>query len=279
MTLTEWLKRAQTRLEACGCPDPRVDARRMAEDALGLTPQQLLFEGGEALARDPLYRLESMLDRRCAGEPLQYILGTADFMGLRFHVAPGVLIPRQDTETLVEAALIDLRGRDGAPQVLDVCTGSGCIGLSLASLAPRARLTLSDASREALEIARENAKALGVEVEFRHGDLFEPLRHRRFDLIACNPPYIPRGQLDTLQREVRFEPPMALDGGEDGLDFYRRIAAQAPEHMNRGAALYLEVGAGQHEAVAQMLRQALPRAAVDTLPDLNGIRRVVTSKL
>ena len=279
MNISEWLKRAQERLTATGCPDPAIDARWIAEDALGMTRQSLVFESDRAIPHGQLTRLESMLDRRAAGEPVQYILGSADFMGLKFRVGHGVLIPRQDTETLVEAALIELRQRPGAPAVLDLCAGSGCIGLSLASLAPNARLTLSDISPEALEIARANQRELGVRAELRQGDLFAAVGRDRFDLIVSNPPYIPRAELEGLQREVRFEPRIALDGGLDGLDFYRRIARHAAEHLNPGASVFLEVGVSEAPAVLEMLKAHLPCVQAGTVKDLNGVERVVWAKV
>ena len=238
----------------------------------------LLFEGSQAIPMAKLDALNAMLERRAGGEPVQYVLGSADFMGLKFQVSPAVLIPRQDTETLVEAALVDLQERPGSPAVLDLCTGSGCVGLSLASLAPNARVTLSDVSREALEIARRNARALGVRAELRHGDLFAAVGRERFDVIACNPPYIPAGELEQLQKEVRREPRLALDGGPDGLDFYRRIAERLPEHLNEGGAIYLEVGIGQAGDVLSLLKAALPSAATGTVRDLNGVERVAYCK-
>ncbi len=279
MNISEWLARAESQLTASGCPDPQVDARWMAEDTLGMTRTELKFESDRAIPADALSRLEGMLSRRCAGEPVQYILGSADFMGLKFEVGPAVLIPRQDTETLVEAAMIDLQGRSDDPSVLDLCAGSGCIGLSLASLAPGARVTLSDISREALEIARRNAHALSVKAELKHGDLFRAVGRERFDLIASNPPYIPRRELGDLQREVQFEPRLALDGGADGLDFYRAIAADAPKHLNPGGSIYLEVGIGQAEAVLALLKAGLPCVEAGTIRDLNGIERVVFAKI
>ena len=279
MNISEWLKHARDRLEETGCPDPDIDARWIAEDALGMTRQALFFESDRAIPMPQLIRLESMLDRRAAGEPVQYILGVADFMGLKFRVDGSVLIPRQDTEALVEAALIDLRRRPGQPAVLDLCAGSGCIGLSLASLAPNARVTLSDLSPEALGIARANQRELGVKAELRQGDLFDAVKGERFDVIASNPPYIPTSELDALQREVRFEPRIALDGGADGLDFYRRIARSAPDHLAPGGAIFLEVGAGEAPAVLALLKAALPGAEVGTVRDLNGIERVVYGKM
>ena len=278
MNISEWLNHAKATLAASGCPDPEIDARWMAEDALGMSRTDLLFEGSQAIPMAKLDALNAMLERRAGGEPVQYVLGSADFMGLKFQVSPAVLIPRQDTETLVEAALVDLQERPGSPAVLDLCTGSGCVGLSLASLAPHARVTLSDVSREALEIARRNARALGVRAELRHGDLFAAVGRERFDVIACNPPYIPAGELEQLQKEVRREPRLALDGGPDGLDFYRRIAERLPEYLNEGGAIYLEVGIGQAGDVLSLLKAALPSAATGTVRDLNGVERVAYCK-
>ena len=279
MNISEWLNRARTRLEASGCPDPAIDARWMAEDALGMTRQDLVFESERAIPAGALARLEAMLERRAGGEPVQYILGAADFMGLKFHVDPSVLIPRQDTETLVESALIDLRERGGSPDLLDLCTGSGCIGLSLGSLVPHARITLTDLSREALDIARRNQRALGVKAELRHGDLFDAVGRERFDVIVSNPPYIPSAQLDTLQREVGFEPRLALDGGADGLDLYRRIALGSGEHLKPGGSVYLEVGVGEAGDVLALIKAHLPCRIAGTIKDLNGIDRVVFGKM
>jgi release factor glutamine methyltransferase len=279
MIISEWLKHARNRLAQTNCPDPDIDARWIAEDVLCLTRQELVFEGDRAIPRHQLYRLEAMLDRRAAGEPVQYILGSADFMGLRFRVDGAVLIPRQDTETLVEATLIELRQRPGRPALLDLCAGSGCVGLSLASLAPNARITLTDVSHEALEIARANQKDLGVKVELRQGDLFNAVGRERFDIIASNPPYIPTGELSGLQRELRFEPRIALDGGADGLDFYRRIAEGAVDHLNPGGAIFLEVGINEAQPVLELVKAHLPCAQAGTVKDLNGVERVVFGKM
>ena len=267
MNISEWLAETQ-------CPDPAIDARWMAEDTLNMNRAALKFEADRALSPDQLEKLDALLDRRAAGEPVQYVLESADFMGLRFYVDRRALIPRQDTETLVEAALIAIRPMEN-PEVLDLCAGSGCIGLSLKTLAPQARVTLADVSREALEVARRNMHALGVSAELRHGDLFKAVGRARYDLIASNPPYIPRAELPGLQREVKYEPRLALDGGDDGLDFYRRIASEAADHLNPGGAIYLEAGIGEAQAVLALLRQGVPCADSGVIKDLNGIDRVV----
>ena len=277
MNINDWLHHAQNELTESGCPDPAIDARWMAESALGMTRIDLKFEGDRALSPEALEKLNDMLRRRAAGEPVQYILNRADFMGLQFYVDARVLIPRQDTETLVEAALIGLRGAQ-SPAALDLCTGSGCVGLSLKSLVPDAEMTLADLSRDALEVACINAERMGADVKLRQGDLFRAVGRARYDVIACNPPYIPRGDLPGLQREVRREPAMALDGGADGLDFYRRIADGAPAHLNAGGTICLEVGAGQADAVLQLLRSRIDCDDSGAIDDLNRIPRVVWAR-
>ena len=277
MNVTDWLRHAAIVLAETDCPDPEIDARWMAEDVLGMTRTDLKFEGEREVMPAELERLNAMLSRRAAGEPVQYILESADFMGLRFHVDRRVLIPRQDTETLVENALIALSGMR-EPNVLDLCCGSGCIGLSLKSLCPRARVVLADVSRDALEVAKLNAEALSTDVTLRHGDLYRAVGRERFDLIVSNPPYIPHIELAGLQREVRHEPALALDGGRDGLDFYRRIAADANRHLNPGGAVYLEAGIGEAEAILGLLRAHIDCADSGVIKDLNHIDRVVWAR-
>ena len=277
MNINDWLRHATSVLSETGCPDPAIDARWMAEAVLHMSRTDLKFEGDREVGPIAHARLDAMLRRRAAGEPVQYILERADFMGLTFHVDSRVLIPRQDTETLVEHALIAVSAlRD--PKVLDLCTGSGCIGLSLKNLVPRAQVTLTDISADALEVARRNAALLGAEVTFRHGDLYAAVRSERFDVIVANPPYIPRGELAGLQREVRHEPMLALDGGADGLAIYRRIAEGAPEHLLPGGSVCLEVGVGEAQAVRALLADHIDCADTGIIRDLNGIDRVVWAR-
>lgn len=277
MTIGEWLHHAKDALAESGCPDPQIDSRWIAEDTLGLSRSEMHFETERSLSPEEHERLEALLQRRVQGEPVQYLLNSACFMGLNFYVDSRVLIPRQDTETLVEAVIVALRQRE-KPRMLDLCAGSGAIGLSVKTLVPGADVTLADCSRDALEVVRENARRLGVDVEIRHGDLFRAVWHQKFDLIASNPPYIPTGDLPLLQREVQREPQLALDGGGDGLEFYRRIAADAPEHLNPGGSIYLEVGAGQADAVRALLTERMECAEADVINDLNGIPRVVWAR-
>lgn len=274
MTIGEWLREAQAALAASGCPDPAVDARWIAEDALHMTTTALRFEAQNALEGDVLEQMNACLRRRLSGEPVQYILKRCDFMGLKLYVDNRVLIPRQDTETLVEAAIVALHGQR-QPRVLDLCTGSGAIGLSIATLVPGAQVTLSDISAGALEVARRNAHLLNVEVAIRHGDLFKAVAREKFDMIVSNPPYVRRSDMEQLQTEVRYEPTLALDGGLDGLDCYRRIAQELPAYLKPEGSAYLEVGEGEARDVLEMLRDGATWAESGILKDLNGIERIV----
>lgn len=207
-------------------------------------------------------RLEELVSRRKSGEPLQYILGKWEFMGLPFYTRPCALIPRQDTETLCEEAL-----SIGGKTLLDLCCGTGCIGVSLAKLGGF-EVTFGDISPDCLALARENAALNGVPGSFVLTDMFGNISDS-FDLICVNPPYIPTSELASLQAEVKREPVLALDGGADGLDFYRRIARDYATHLSPGGALLMEVGAGQAADVAEMFLKA------EIIKDICGIERVV----
>lgn len=278
MTLSAWMKDAVDALRGSGCPDPEIDARWMAEDLLGISTAGLHFEAQWTLEPDEVEKLNAALKRRISGEPVQYILRRADFMGLRFYVDERVLIPRPDTETLAGIAIVALQGRREV-RVLDLCAGSGAIGLSIASLVPGASVTLTDVSSGAVDVCRRNAQELNLDVRVRKGDLFKAVDDERFDLIACNPPYIPSAELTTLQREVQYEPKLALDGGEDGLKFYRRIASEVTDYLLPGGELCMEVGAGQATDVMNLLKHHCPGTETGSARDLNGIERVVWMKV
>lgn len=207
-------------------------------------------------------RLEELVSRRKSGEPLQYILGKWEFMGLPFYTRPCALIPRQDTETLCEEAL-----SIGGKTLLDLCCGTGCIGVSLAKLGGF-EVTFADISPDCLALARENAALNGVPGSFVLTDMFGNISGS-YDMICVNPPYIPTSELASLQAEVKREPVLALDGGADGLDFYRRISRDYAAHLSPGGTLLMEVGAGQAEDVAEMF----PKAEI--IKDICGIKRVV----
>lgn len=277
MTLGQWLDAAERELTNTGSPDPRTDAEWMAVDVLDVSRSMLKMLDKQALTEQQQLQLDSWLARRAKGEPLQYIEGSAWFMGLEFGVDPRVLIPRADTECLCEAALELLEGMQ-RPTVLDMCTGSGAIGVSVKRLCPKANVVLSDISRDALFVARTNAMRLGVQVEAVQGDLYEAVAGRMFDMILCNPPYLTGDDMKNLQKEVTFEPALALFGGEDGLDCYRRIADGLKDHLNPGGCVLLEVGMGQAQDVMGLVTNAIECSETQILADLNGIDRVVIAR-
>ena len=211
-------------------------------------------------------RLEELVSRRKSGEPLQYILGKWEFMGLPFYTRPCALIPRQDTETLCEEAIALIKRR-GYKTCLDLCAGSGCIGISIANICGT-EVTLADISEAALSLCRENAEANGVSIRTIKTDMFDEITDK-YDIIVCNPPYLTANDMASLQRELTFEPANALYGGVDGLDFYRRIARDYAQRLNDGGALALEVGIHQAEEVAKMLGGAR------IVKDVCGIERAV----
>jgi len=256
-----------------GVENARLESEWLLCGVLALDRVGLYLNFDKPLSEAELARFRGMVARRARREPLQYILGSQEFMGIEFAVTPSVLIPRHDTEVLVTEAV--QRAGDGG-RILDIGVGSGCIAVSLAKVLPRAQVMGVEASPEALALAEKNAEANGVRVTLFEGSLFEPFPAERFDLIVSNPPYIPTADLETLQPEVRdFEPRQALDGGADGLDFYRLIIPAAPDHLNPGGWLLLEVGIGQAEPVQGLLEKTDMFTDIFTAKDPSGIERVV----
>lgn len=239
-----------------------AEARIIISDLTGLPIGRINIEA-PPLSTALRERIEGIVKRRAQGEPLQYILGKWEFMGLPFYTRPCALIPRQDTETLCEEALAI-----GGRTLLDLCCGTGCIGVSLAKLGGF-EVTFGDISRDCIDLARENAALNGVAGSFVLTDMFGNISGS-YDMICVNPPYIPTSHLALLQAEVKREPALALDGGADGLDFYRRVARDYAAHLNPGGALLMEVGAGQAEDVAAMFPNER------RIKDICGIERVVT---
>mgnify|MGYP004675186223 FL=1 len=251
MTVREALRAATARLDGAGVPDADVDAAYLLASVLQEDTLAMRINGHRELTERQRAAFDALCDRRAAREPLQYILGETEFMGLTFHVEPGVLIPRADTEILVEKAL---EAMPPNARVLDIGTGSGAIAVSLAKLGKNARVTAVDVSDKALEIARKNAESNGADVEFVKSDCFSALQGRKYDMIVSNPPYISDEEMRGLMPEVKREPELALFGGEDGLDFYRRISREAPEYLNEGGFLLFEIGWLQKDAVSECVR-------------------------
>ena len=257
--------------------DAKLDARLLLEAVCQTDLTTLLADPERPVSAKEAEHYQELLWRRQNHEPLAYILAEQEFMGLSFRVTPAVLIPNQDTETLVETALEDLKGGE---RILDLCTGSGCILLSLLYYSKGTVGIGTDLSKEALKIAGENACRLNMtdRAEFAQGDLWEALPEgSSFDRIVSNPPYIARGVIDTLAEEVRTaEPYMALCGGEDGLDFYRRIAAGGAGYLKPGGRLFMEIGYDQGVSVPHIL-EAYGYKNITVRQDYGGRDRVVTA--
>lgn len=281
-TLQMIYREGKEQLEAAGVPDADLDAWYLLEFVTGISKARYYGNPEAGIDEREALKYRDVIRQRAERIPLQHITGEQEFMGFSFQVDEHVLIPRQDTETLVEEALGVLKPK---MKILDLCTGSGCILLSLLKLGEKQGIaglkgTGADISREALKVAEENGRRLEIpedRVAWVRGDLFENLEGP-FDLLVSNPPYIPSGELSGLQEEVRLhDPALALDGHEDGLYFYRRIAAEAGKYLRDGAYLMLEIGWDQGEAVSTLLEVAGYRE-VKVKKDLSGNDRVVRGR-
>jgi release factor glutamine methyltransferase len=276
------LAAATGRLERAAVEGARLDAELLMAAAAD-TSRAAVISGAAQIDATVMERFERMVTRREAREPLAYIVGHREFFSLEFEVCPGVLVPRPETETLVETALDFLNGRLSAT-ILDIGTGSGAIAIAVAKNAPAARIVALDISKVSLEVAARNAERhrCADRITFLQGDCFPAFDAARelspFDLIVSNPPYIAEAEFATLDPEVRdFEPRIALAGGRDGMDFYRKIAIGLPRWLKRGGEVMLEVGAGQADAVEALMRAAGCLASV-RVHDLSGVERVVRAQ-
>ena len=270
MTYSELMADGVRQLTDAGFSEARTDVRILLFHACGLDFMSFLRDGDlQAQAEQEEY-FRGMLARRMNHEPVQYIIGEQEFCGLRFLVQTGVLIPRPETELLAEAVFTTAKGK----RVLDLCTGSGCIAVTVAKLGAPVFTAASDYSAEALAVAKKNAELQDVPVTFFHGDLFENVEGT-YDIIVSNPPYIKSKVVEELMPEVKdFEPRMALDGTEDGLLFYRRIVAEAKVFLNPGGRLMFEIGHDQGEEVSGLLYDA-GYEEIEVKKDYAGLDRMV----
>lgn len=280
MTVRDALGRGTTILNSAGIGTPGADAGVMLCHVMGCDRAYLYAHGLDKLDNEIYEKYALLLTRRCSGMPVQYIVGRQEFMSLDFHVTPDVLIPRQDTEILVEAVLEYGKKSYTDLKILEIGTGSGCIAISLAFFMKRSFVVATDISSRALEIARWNAmyNSVNKRIEFVHSNLFNTVNMTGFDFIISNPPYIRTDEINTLQREVKdFEPLQALDGGMDGLFFYRNMIKAVPGYLKRRGVLVLEVGIDQAGDVSKLMAQYFTEISV--IKDLSGIERVVTGIL
>ncbi len=278
MTVAAWRQTLEQRLAAAGVEETALEADMLLAQVLGCTVAQLRLRRQQELTDFQARRLERMICRRETREPLQYILGQWEFFGLSFAVGPGVLIPRQDTEVLVEAALEYLKQHPRAA-VLDLCAGSGAIAVAVAKHAPAVKVTALEKNDPAYFYTIQNiGQNKAYTVEAVRGDLFDGPGVHRYDLVLSNPPYIPAAEVETLMPEVRREPAAALDGGPDGLTFYRAICDLWVPAVNPGGAVMVEVGIGQAQSVADLFRDA-GLQDVSIRADYGGVDRVVSGFL
>jgi release factor glutamine methyltransferase len=287
MTILELLNWSTTYLREHDIEKPRLNAELLLARSLNLSREGLYTHLQDPSREEEKEKFERLIKKRLSGEPLQYLLGHQEFWSVDFKVDPRVLIPRPETELLVEQSLSILSENllRRTPHVLDIGTGSGAIAISLAKERRDLFIVATDISGEALLLARENAMSSGVlhQITFVKGDLFGPFRRLRkkepFDLIVSNPPYIHRLEIQNLAREIKdHEPFVALDGGEDGMDFFRGIISRAPSYLRKGGWLLLEVGEDQGEKAAGLMEQEGFFSRPERIKDFSGIERVVKAQ-
>ncbi len=284
-TILKVIRWTDERFQKEGLPTSRLDAEVLLAAALGTDRVRLYTHFDQPLRAEELRRFKEMVQRRLRREPVAYIIGQREFWSLPFKVSPDVLIPRPETETLVAEAvglLASMKSEVGKPQILEIGTGSGAISVALAKEFPSVEVIATDVSQKALALAAENAARNGVQesIRFIQGDLFSPFeKGRLFHLILTNPPYISQRQFSDLIAEVRdFEPCLALDGGEDGLDFYRRALPEAGDFLFAGGWFLGEIGAGQDDKILEIAEQKSALGDFGFVLDLAGIRRVFRAR-
>ena len=283
-TIAEAIAAAAERLAAQGITEARFDAEVLLGHVLAKDRAWLVAHYPDRFDDDSHLTYEEVIDRRAKREPLQYIIGTQEFWGIPLAVTRDVLIPRPETELVVEEAL-KRTAEIPAPLIVDLCTGSGCIAVSLAKEVPKARIFATDRSAAALAIARANARRNGAadRIRFIEGDLFGPLAEldlsERIDIVTANPPYVRDGERPGLQPEVRdFEPELALFAGPKGTEIAERIINDAPRYLRTGASLVMEMGIGQAKALRKIIEESGNYRAAAVLKDLAGIERVIVAK-
>ena len=303
LTIRATLLWAEDYLLRYGVPDANIEAEYLLSHALDCKRAELHLKHASHISYNALQKFIDFVERRIKREPSQYILGEQEFWGLPFKVTKDVLIPRPETEVLVEEVIktvncerLNVNGRKKQTSsisqftvhssqltILDLCTGSGCIAISLAKEIPNSRVFAVDISEKALDVARENAERYDVadRITFLNGDLFEPLNglNIKADIIVSNPPYISKKMFQELQPEVKnYEPVTALYGGGDGLDFYRRIISETPAYLNAGGYLMLEMGYGQAEKIKRLIEQGDAFKDISVIKDFAGIERIIKAR-
>ena len=280
MTIKELLNQGIIMLKNEDIDGPKNKARAILQHTLKKPREYLIIYDNKEVTGAQRDEYVRNIKRLIAGEPLQYITGVQEFMKMNFVVTKDVLIPQPDTEILVEEA-IKIANKLQNPLILDLCTGSGAIAVSLAKNVPNAKIVATDISKKSLEIAKYNAKLNGVlnNIDFTQSNLFDKLKNIKFDIIVSNPPYIATSEIKTLPKDVRQEPIIALDGGKDGLDFYRKIYEKGYEFLNRQGFLCVEIGYNQKEAVKKIIEEQKRYVETYCKKDLCENDRVIVTKI
>ena len=280
MTIKELLNQAVIMLKNENIDAPKNKARMLLQATLKKSREYLMIYDNKEVENIDRDRYIKNVKRLILGEPLQYITGIQEFMKLNFLVTKDVLIPRPDTEILVEEVIRKAENIPN-PVILDLCTGSGAIAVSLAKYIKNVHICAVDISSKALEIAKKNAELNGVKnnIEFIESNLLDKIKERKFDIIVSNPPYIETETIKTLSKDVQSEPKIALDGGKDGLDFYRKIADSGSKYLNRQGYICLEIGYNQRIAVRQILENKKRYVNINCIKDLCGNDRVITAQI
>ena len=280
MTLRELIEKGNIELKTNNISEPKMKARLLMQYILNKPREYLLVHDDEIIKKNDELKYIQNIKKIIDGTPLQHITHSQEFMKMNFYIDENVLIPRPDTECLVEET-IKIANKIKAKKILDLCTGSGVIAISLAKYIENINITALDISNKALEIAKLNSKKNEVEdkLTFVKSNLFEDLGKEKYDIIVSNPPYIKRDIINTLDKEVQSEPIIALDGGYDGLDFYRKIIEQANEYLKYNGYLCLEIGYDQKEEVISLLKNSSRYTDIKSIKDLYDNDRVITAKL
>ncbi len=280
MTIKETMRKGMIKLKTSNVSEPNLKSRLIMQYVLNKPRQYLIVYDNQVLTLREEVNYFKAIKRLTLGEPIQHITHQQEFMKLNFYVNEDVLIPRQDTEILVEE-VIKIAKKINAKNILDMCTGSGAIAVSLAKYLPNTEITAIDISKKSLEIAKKNAKSNEVEnqITFIESDLFDKIPNEKYDIIVSNPPYIKKDVIKTLTKEVQKEPEIALDGGIDGLDFYRKIVKQAENHLKYKGYICLEIGYDQRQDVIKIINDERKYINTYSKKDLYDNDRIVITTL
>jgi len=278
MTIKQAITKGMIMLKSNNVESPKLKARLLLQYVLDKPRQYIIVYDNKEIDKQQQWQYFVNIEKLTKGVPLQHITHRQEFMKMDFFVDENVLIPRPDTEILVEE-VIKIAQKYNSPRILDLCTGSGAIAISLKKFVPNANITAVDISEKALEIAQKNAKKLETKINFLKSDLFDKLDNKKFDIIVSNPPYIMKDEIKKLSEEVQKEPKIALDGGEDGLDFYRIITEQAINYLKTGSFLCFEIGYNQKSDVIKIIEDEQNYKNIYCKKDLYGNDRIIITQV